>query len=113
MKERRVDVWVEHEEGLKWTCPGCDRGLPLYDHVEERCFRYPDSCQVLTSLHARPTRVEGSEPGVPGRSSDHDRQTSRHRPRNRKRPRIHDVPLEVDDPPEERRVRGDGEGDGG
>ena len=25
VKEQRVDVWVDHGEGLKWPCPACDR----------------------------------------------------------------------------------------
>lgn len=64
VKEQRVDVWVEHEEGRKWSCPACERELPLYDHSEERSWRHLDSCQFLTFLHARPPRVDCPEHGA-------------------------------------------------
>src|SRR5881397_734973 len=64
VKEQRVDVWVDHAEGLKWPCPACDRKLSFYDHPEERAWRHLDSCQFQTLLHARPPRVECSEHGV-------------------------------------------------
>jgi len=64
LKEQRVDVWVEHEEGLRWPCPSCGREFPLYDHVEERAWRHLDSCQFHTFLRARPPRVECPEHGV-------------------------------------------------
>ena len=64
VKEQRVDVWVDHAEGLKWPCPACACKLPLYDHSEERAWRHLDSCQYQTLLHARPPRVECSEHGV-------------------------------------------------
>jgi len=64
MKDERVDVWTDHDEKVRWTCPECDRQLPLYDHTNERVWRYLDSCQFKTFLHARPPRVECPEHGV-------------------------------------------------
>ena len=31
--EGRVDIHVEHAEGLKWRCAHCERELSCYDHV--------------------------------------------------------------------------------
>ncbi len=60
----RVDVWVNHPRGTRWTCPSCERVLPAYDHGEEREWRHLDTCQFLTYVHARPPRVECPEHGV-------------------------------------------------
>jgi len=59
-----VEVWAEHPEGASWPCPHCARGLPLYDHAEERTWRHLDSCQYQTHLHARIPRVACGEHGV-------------------------------------------------
>jgi hypothetical protein len=52
IKAERVDVWVSHDEKLKWVCPECQTALTLYDHSEERTWRHLDSCQFTTLLHA-------------------------------------------------------------
>src|SRR6266511_1319280 len=64
--DQRVDVWVEHPRGHRFTCPepACGRQLGVYDHVDERSWRHLDSCQFLTYLHARPPRVDCPEHGV-------------------------------------------------
>src|SRR4030067_1727372 len=64
VKSQRVDIWVVHEEGLRWSCPECGALVPLYDHAQERVWRHLDSCQFMTYLHARPPRVECPEHGV-------------------------------------------------
>ena len=64
VKEQRVDVWAEHPNDAKWTCPQCTHEYPLYDHAEERMWRHLDSCQFQTYLHARIPRVECDEHGV-------------------------------------------------
>jgi transposase len=64
IKEQRVDVWAEHGEGMRWSCPECSVALPLYDHSEERSWRHLDSCQFKTFLHARPPRVQCPQHGV-------------------------------------------------
>jgi transposase len=64
MEAGRVDVWVEHERGLKWPCSQCARELPVRDHVEERTWRHLDTCQVQTHLRARIPRVDCPAHGV-------------------------------------------------
>ncbi|MFZ5560554.1 MAG: ISL3 family transposase [Pseudomonadota bacterium] len=64
VEEKRVDVWVEHPEGLLFACPDCQREWPVYDHGQERVWRHLDSCQFHTFLHARPPRVHCPEHGV-------------------------------------------------
>jgi transposase len=62
--EERVDVWAEHEEGVRWPCPECGEHCSVYDHAEERAWRHLDSCQFKTFLHARPPRVQCVTHGV-------------------------------------------------
>jgi transposase len=64
VKERRVDVFVEHKPGEEFTCPECGKKLGVYDHAEERTWRHLDSCQFATMLRARIPRVECPEHGV-------------------------------------------------
>lgn len=55
----RVDVWVIHDHGERWSCPQCDESdLPCHDHVRERTWRHLDTCQLKTFLHARIPRVK-------------------------------------------------------
>jgi len=61
---KRVDLWVEHPEGVRWSCPECTRELGLYDHAEERVWRHLDSCQFRTYVHGRIPRVSCPEHGV-------------------------------------------------
>ena len=62
--EQRVDVFADHEAGVRWPCPECGTELTLYDHAEERVWRHLDSCRFMTFLHARPPRVKCAEHGV-------------------------------------------------
>ena len=64
VENQRVDIWVVHEEGSRWSCPECGALVPLYDHAQERSWRHLDSCQFMTYLHARPPRVECPQHGV-------------------------------------------------
>jgi transposase len=64
IEKERVDVRVKHKRGVRWSCPQCDRVLQCRDHVEERCWRHLDTCQVKTFLWARIPRVECPEHGV-------------------------------------------------
>jgi transposase len=64
VKERRVDVWSEHREGIKLPCPECGKRLRIYDHAPERVWRHLDSCHFKTFLHARVPRVKCAEHGV-------------------------------------------------
>jgi transposase len=64
IKEKKVDVWTEHEDNTKFPCPVCNKKYALYDHTEERRWRHLDSCEFMTILHARPPRVECPEHGI-------------------------------------------------
>ena len=64
VKEKRVNVWVEHKGGRRWPCPECGRELKIYDHAEERSWRHLDSCAFQTHMHARIPRVECVDHGV-------------------------------------------------
>jgi transposase len=64
IEEGRVDIQVEHPEGMKWKCPHCERELSCYDHSPERTWRHLDTCQLETHLHARIPRVQCPEHGV-------------------------------------------------
>lgn len=61
---QRVDVWVEHPRGHKWSCPECGQEGPLHDHGAERTWRHLDSCQFQTFLHSRPPRMNCPRHGV-------------------------------------------------
>ncbi len=60
----RVDLWVEHDAGARWTCPECAQATPGHDHAEERVWRHLDTCQYQTFLHARVPRVACPAHGV-------------------------------------------------
>ncbi len=64
MGAKRVDIWVEHDEGVRWTCPDCKASLAGYDHTGERTWRHLDTCHLMTFLHARTPRVECPQHGV-------------------------------------------------
>lgn len=64
VKDRRVDLWLEHEPEAGWTCPECGLELAGYDHVGERTWRHLDTCQFQTHLHARVPRVQCPAHGV-------------------------------------------------
>lgn len=64
VKERRVDVYAEHEKRKTWPCPACGAPCGLHDHDEERTWRHLDSCQFKTLLHARIPRVRCDVHGV-------------------------------------------------
>ncbi|HDP95977.1 MAG TPA: transposase family protein [Candidatus Aminicenantes bacterium] len=61
---QRVDLWVEHPRGHKWSCPECGQEGPLHDYAEERIWRHLDSCQFQTFLHSQPPRMNCSRHGV-------------------------------------------------
>jgi len=60
----RVDVYVKHDEGLRWRCPQCDRELACRDHSPQRSWRHLDTCQFQTIVHGRIPRVDCPEHGV-------------------------------------------------
>ena len=60
----RVEVFVGHAPGQRFTCRECGQELAVYDHLGERTWRHLDSMQFLTYLHARPPRVSCAQHGV-------------------------------------------------
>jgi transposase len=63
-KEQRVDIYVDHEGGIKVRCPECEIFYGLYDHAPERIYRHLNTCQMATYLHVRPPRVNCPTHGV-------------------------------------------------
>jgi transposase len=64
VKDQRIDVWLEHAEGVAFPCPQCGKKLTLYDHKEEREWRHLDTMQLQTWVHAKVPRVECPDHGV-------------------------------------------------
>ena len=62
--DKRVDVHVAHDDGVRFACPECDQSCPVYDHSATRSWRHLDSCGFATFLVARPPRVECPTHGV-------------------------------------------------
>ena len=62
--KKRLDVSLEHRQGVKFSCPECGRGRPIYDHLPSRSWRHLDHGEFLTWLHARVPRVSCPEHGV-------------------------------------------------
>jgi transposase len=60
----RVDVYVDHERGIKMRCPRCGTWCPVYDHSPEREWQHLDTCDVPTYIHTRLPRVKCREHGV-------------------------------------------------
>jgi transposase len=62
--EQRVDIFMDHESGIKVRCPDCKEFYGLYDHAPERVYRHLDTCQMKTYIHVRPPRVNCPKHGV-------------------------------------------------
>ena len=62
--QERVDVYVDHERGVKMRCPRCDAWCPVYDHTPEREWRHLDTCDLPTYVHTRLPRVQCRVHGV-------------------------------------------------
>lgn len=60
----RVDIYVDHEKGIRGRCPECNELFSIYDHSPEREFRHLDVCQMMTFIHVRLPRVQCSRHGV-------------------------------------------------
>ena len=69
-EEQRVDIYVDHESGIKVRCPECEEFFGLYDHAPERIFRHLNTCQMATYIHVRPPRVNCPAHGVKQIDSD-------------------------------------------
>ena len=68
--EEGVNVYVDHERGIKLRCPRCDAWCPVYDHSRERQWRHLDTCDVPTYVHTRLPRVQCKVHGVMSIVSD-------------------------------------------
>ena len=64
VKEQRIDVWLEHADGVAFPCPQCGKKHSLYDHKEEREWRHLDTMQLQTWVHAKVPRVACPDHGV-------------------------------------------------
>jgi transposase len=60
----RVDLYVEHNKGIKFPCPKCKQFCSIYDHTEEREFRHLNIFQMATYIHLRIPRIECPSDGV-------------------------------------------------
>lgn len=61
----RVDVYIDHEDGIRARCPTCDKFFPVYDHSpEDRVYRHLDMCQMSTYIHVHLPRVNCPVHGV-------------------------------------------------
>jgi transposase len=63
-KQQRIDIYLEHEHGIKVRCPECGIFYGLYDHAPERVYRHLNTCQMATYIHVRPPRVNCPSHGV-------------------------------------------------
>lgn len=64
MDNNRVNVYIEHNKGIRFPCPVCKKFCGVYDHTEEREFRHLNTCQLTTWLHVRIPRINCSSDGV-------------------------------------------------
>jgi transposase len=61
---KRVDIYIEHRNGVRFPCPLCQQFSGIYDHTPEREFRHLNVCQMLAYLHVRVPRVQCTTHGV-------------------------------------------------
>lgn len=55
-ERQRVDIQLEHDQGMCFSCPECATVSPLYDHARERVWRHLDAFEFHTYIHARAPR---------------------------------------------------------
>ena len=63
-KDQRIDITVDHEQGIRARCPVCRKFYGLYDHSPERIYRHLNTCQMQTYIHVRLPRVKCPEHGI-------------------------------------------------
>jgi transposase len=63
-KVNRVDIWIEHEPGIRFACPECGKQCGIYDHAAERILRHLNTCAHQTFLHVRIPRVHCPDHGI-------------------------------------------------
>lgn len=62
--KNRVDLYIEHDKGIRFPCPVCNEFRSIYDHAPEREFRHLNVFDCMTYLHVRIPRVNCSKDGV-------------------------------------------------
>jgi len=60
----RVDLYVEHDKGIRFPCPVCKEFRSVYDHSPEREFRHLNVFSFKTYIHVQIPRVECPRDGV-------------------------------------------------
>lgn len=60
----RVDLYVEHEKGIRFPCPVCNQFCSIYDHAPEREFRHLNVFNYTTYIHVRIPRVNCRTDGI-------------------------------------------------
>lgn len=63
-KNNRIDLFVGHDNGVKFPCPICKQFCTLHDHSPEREFRHLNILNFMTYIHVRIPRVECKTDGV-------------------------------------------------
>jgi len=61
---KRVDLYIEHEKGIRFPCPVCEKFCSVYDHAPEREFRHLPVFQMSSFLHLKVPRIECPDHGV-------------------------------------------------
>ena len=61
--ERRVDIYLSHEKGVRCPCTVCEKPLSVSDHVKERVWRDLDSGIYQAYIHASIPRVRCPDHG--------------------------------------------------
>ncbi len=63
-ERERVDVYVRHEDGVKFPCCGCGEDSPVYDHTGDKEWRHLNTCRAQTFVHTRLPRTQCKQCGV-------------------------------------------------
>ncbi len=60
----RVDIYVEHEKEVKFSCSECGEESPVYDHTADKIWRHLNMMRAQTFVHTRLPRTECKRCGV-------------------------------------------------
>jgi transposase len=63
-QERSLEIRLAHRRNASFSCPGCGRRAPLYDHAPSRSWRHLDHGGCVTRLHAQVPRVDCHAHGI-------------------------------------------------
>jgi transposase len=62
--KERVDIYIKHENGVRFPCSECGGESPVYDHTGDKEWRHLNTCQAQTYVHARLPRTNCKRCGV-------------------------------------------------